>query len=309
MTNNKDVINFQNETPLLSLQEQEIKNENENTVDNENKNKNENTVDNENKNKNENEDNITGQNGRWDKNEHLRFLGGCLQYGNNWKKVETFVKTRNSTQIRSHAQKYLKKLEKKYFTNSNNTTHNNNLCLKEENLTEDNTNNNNSLKNREMPNKINVEKNITQENNSINKNGQIFYLKNERVIKDDNKTKLSEEKIKRLIEELPKPDFNIEIVEKIILRIFRLNKKYENFQKNEMNLKKYEQKKKVNGNNKNNKNIFLCQKLKREINYEEKIKELLNSNNQSDLNKLFKIFDEAKDSVWYDILMRELNDN
>ena len=162
-----------------------------------------------------------------------------------------------------------------------------------------------------MPNKINIEKNITQENNNNNKNGQLFYLKNEKEkdIKDDNKTKLSEEKIKRLIEELPKPDFNIEIVEKIILRIFRLNKKYENFQKNEMNLKKYEQKIKVNGNNKNNKNIFLCQKLKREINYEDKIKELLNSNNQSDLNKLFKIFDEAKDSVWYDILMRELNDN
>jgi hypothetical protein len=37
MINNKDVINFQNETPLLSQQEQEIKNENENTVDNEKK--------------------------------------------------------------------------------------------------------------------------------------------------------------------------------------------------------------------------------------------------------------------------------
>jgi SHAQKYF class myb-like DNA-binding protein len=296
MTNNKDVINFQNETPLLSQQEQEIKNENENTVDNEKKNK------------NENEDNITGQNGRWDKNEHLRFLGGCLQYGNNWKKVETFVKTRNSTQIRSHAQKYLKKLEKKYFTNSNNTTHNNNLCLKEENLTEDNTNNNNSLKNREMPNKINVEKNITQENNSINKNGQIFYLKNERVIKDDNKTKLSEEKIKRLIEELPKPDFNIEIVEKIILRIFRLNKKYEDFPKPDANSKKIGSK--INfGNNKNSKNIFLCQKLKREINYDAQIKDLLNSNNQSDLHKLFKIFEEGKDSVWYDILIKQINDN
>ena len=103
MTNNKNDINFQNETPLLSQREQEIKNEN--------------TAENENNNKNENEDKITGQKGRWDKNEHLRFFGGCLQYGNNWKKVETFVKTRNSTQIRSHAQKYLKKLEKKYFTN------------------------------------------------------------------------------------------------------------------------------------------------------------------------------------------------
>ena len=32
--------------------------------------------------------------------EHLMFLGGCLQYGNNWKKVEAYEKTRTSTQIR-----------------------------------------------------------------------------------------------------------------------------------------------------------------------------------------------------------------
>ena len=50
-----------------------------------------------------------GNNGRWGKSEHLRFLAGCLLYKNNWKKVETYVRTRTSTQIRSHAQKYLKK--------------------------------------------------------------------------------------------------------------------------------------------------------------------------------------------------------
>ena len=65
-------------------------------------------------NENKLEENSNGNNGRWEKKEHLRFLAGCLLYKNNWKKVETYVRTRTSTQIRSHAQKYLKKLEKKY---------------------------------------------------------------------------------------------------------------------------------------------------------------------------------------------------
>ena len=64
---------------------------------------------------NKNEENSNGNNGRWDTSEHLRFLQGCLLFKNNWKKVETYVRTRTSTQIRSHAQKYLKKLEKKYY--------------------------------------------------------------------------------------------------------------------------------------------------------------------------------------------------
>ena len=53
-------------------------------------------------------------NGRWNQEEHIRFIKGCLLYGNNWKKVKKYVKTRSSAQIRSHAQKYLIKLNKKY---------------------------------------------------------------------------------------------------------------------------------------------------------------------------------------------------
>ena len=55
-------------------------------------------------------------NGRWNQDEHIRFIKGCLLYGNNWKKVKKYVKTRSSAQIRSHAQKYLIKLNKKYHT-------------------------------------------------------------------------------------------------------------------------------------------------------------------------------------------------
>ena len=49
-------------------------------------------------------------NGRWSYDEHIRFLKGCLLFGNNWKKVENYVKSRTSSQIRSHAQKFLIKL-------------------------------------------------------------------------------------------------------------------------------------------------------------------------------------------------------
>ena len=60
----------------------------------------------------ENEDNL--QKGRWNNDEHIRFIKGCLLYKNNWKKVKKYVKTRSSAQIRSHAQKYLIKLKKKF---------------------------------------------------------------------------------------------------------------------------------------------------------------------------------------------------
>ena len=52
--------------------------------------------------------------GRWTKEEHQRFLIGCYLYRNDWKKLQTYIKTRTIPQIRSHAQKYLIKLSRKY---------------------------------------------------------------------------------------------------------------------------------------------------------------------------------------------------
>ncbi|CAI2371121.1 unnamed protein product [Moneuplotes crassus] len=48
------------------------------------------------------------QNGRWTEEEHYRFLLAVKKYGKDWKKIEEFVRTRSSTQSRSHAQKVLK---------------------------------------------------------------------------------------------------------------------------------------------------------------------------------------------------------
>lgn len=53
----------------------------------------------------------SNQTGRWNKREHERFIVGILQFGNEWKKVEEVVKTRSSTQARSHAQKFFIKIK------------------------------------------------------------------------------------------------------------------------------------------------------------------------------------------------------
>jgi hypothetical protein len=41
---------------------------------------------------------------------------GVRKFGNNWKKVETILPSRNGTQIRSHAQKFFKRIRKEFKT-------------------------------------------------------------------------------------------------------------------------------------------------------------------------------------------------
>jgi len=50
--------------------------------------------------------------GRWTREEHNAFLLGLKEYGREWKKVADMIPSRNSAQIRSHAQKYFAKLSK-----------------------------------------------------------------------------------------------------------------------------------------------------------------------------------------------------
>ena len=71
-------------------------------------------------NEDENDNNNNILNGRWSQKEHLLFIKGCLLYGNYWKKVKKYIQTRSCSQIRSHAQKYLNKLNKKYYGDKNN---------------------------------------------------------------------------------------------------------------------------------------------------------------------------------------------
>ena len=50
-------------------------------------------------------------NGRWGKEEQKRFAEAVFKYGNNWKKIQGYISSRNITQVRSYAQKFLMKLK------------------------------------------------------------------------------------------------------------------------------------------------------------------------------------------------------
>ena len=54
-------------------------------------------------------------NGRWTKEEQKRFAEAVLKYGNDWKNIQSYVASRNITQVRSHAQKFLMKLKESSF--------------------------------------------------------------------------------------------------------------------------------------------------------------------------------------------------
>ena len=54
---------------------------------------------------------LNNNEGRWTKEEHEKFLEGLVQHGINWKKVKSLVDSRSSVQVRSHAQKFFKKLK------------------------------------------------------------------------------------------------------------------------------------------------------------------------------------------------------
>lgn len=60
-------------------------------------------------------DSDNSNNGRWTKDEQKRFAEAVLKYGNDWKNIQSFVASRNITQVRSHAQKFLMKLKESNF--------------------------------------------------------------------------------------------------------------------------------------------------------------------------------------------------
>lgn len=60
-------------------------------------------------------DSENSNNGRWSKEEQQRFAEAVLNYGNDWKNIQNYVSSRNITQVRSHAQKFLMKLKESNF--------------------------------------------------------------------------------------------------------------------------------------------------------------------------------------------------
>ena len=94
----------------------------EKSIIKENGDENDNNVSNIFLNKNYEIENLDNENqfhsGRWTEEEHQKFIDGILQYGNEWKKVQQVIRTRSSTQARSHAQKFFLKI-KKIIQNNN----------------------------------------------------------------------------------------------------------------------------------------------------------------------------------------------
>ena len=149
-------------------------------------------------------------NGRWSDEEHKKFIEGILEHGNEWKKVQKIIKTRSSTQARSHAQKFFLRIKKslcEFNSKKNNIVDNNEMIKyiietynnnkkKENNLTNEqkeklinvinskynnNTNNNNNNLKKHLNNNIIINKNnlINDNNNSINeKNNKIIINEN-----------------------------------------------------------------------------------------------------------------------------------
>jgi SHAQKYF class myb-like DNA-binding protein len=186
------------------------------------------------KNKNTEINNNTHSDGRWNSDEHKRFIKGCLLYGNNWKKVEGYVQTRTSTQIRSHAQKFLIKLKKKYKINElnyNNEKDTSNFIIK------------------------------IDENNDENNKDEIDIMINK--LDNSNQNEMEMDK-----------------VEKLLLKIFKINKKNGDIQI----IKRIK-----TPPNSMNKKIFKCQKEMKSNQIKDKIISCLNSNEKEDLDYLFEI--------------------
>jgi SHAQKYF class myb-like DNA-binding protein len=61
------------------------------------------------------EENKNKNDGRWNKDEQFRFAEAVLRYGNDWKEIQNHVFSRDMTQVRSHAQKFLMKLKEMNF--------------------------------------------------------------------------------------------------------------------------------------------------------------------------------------------------
>ncbi|CAM9102967.1 unnamed protein product [Sphacelaria rigidula] len=54
---------------------------------------------------------IKGNKGTWTREEHEAFLRGHELFGKNWDAIVSLVPTRSALQIRTHAQKYLRKID------------------------------------------------------------------------------------------------------------------------------------------------------------------------------------------------------
>ena len=125
-----------------------------------------------------NNNNIKFNNGRWSEEEHKKFIEGILEYGNEWKNVQNVIKTRSSTQARSHAQKFFLKIKKNLDINNSNRDKNYSLKKIFEILTGEIKNKNLNLEQKEKIKNfiLKINNNFEENNNKNNHNNK--YNKN-----------------------------------------------------------------------------------------------------------------------------------
>ena len=92
------------------------------------------------------ESKIKFNSGRWKEEEHNKFIEAILEYGNEWKKVQKIIKTRSSTQARSHAQKFFLRIKKNLSLKKINYNYNDNVNDKNSTLSLINDNEKFSIK-------------------------------------------------------------------------------------------------------------------------------------------------------------------
>ena len=160
--------------------------------------------------------------GRWDTNEHMRFLEAINIFGNEWKEVKKYIGTRSSNQVRSHAQKFFLKLKTFKdpslgvdFTGDSIKNFSTVINIIKEAKKEINCPNILSVLNQKLS-----ERNIKINNDSINNN------KSEDVIVNDNKIIINNESIN-------KNDYNRTFKEFIVKNPFKKIFKSKSFNKKE----------------------------------------------------------------------------
>lgn len=240
--------------------------------------------------------------GRWDPDEHMRFIEAINKYGNEWKEVQKYVGTRSSNQVRSHAQKFFLKLKN----------------YKDPTLGVDFTTNNiknlseiiNAIKDYEKEKKcVNIlsilsqklsERNMKFNNNSFfkNKNENDIFIKNNTIII---KNQFVNENINNNVhkgfivkkEDIIKTDTNINKKNKKIVK-FHKRRIHKNLKSKESKLDKKEEIKTNEEYNKNN--------INNKIRNDENFFEYDNHN-----NKIYYIGDYAYDDI--NQLNCEINNN
>ena len=95
---NNQLLSYENSTNINMVDDENIKNINNSNTPIK-------------KQKSSNRKNSKYASGRWEVEEHKKFIEAIIKYGNDWKEVQKYIGTRSSSQARSHAQKFFIKLK------------------------------------------------------------------------------------------------------------------------------------------------------------------------------------------------------